>query len=89
MSDEGLLGGPPGPRLAAGAICAATDHPAGLAENPRLAAAGVSFSFYDCRLRLVDHTSRRFCIAAGGGGGQAVTEYTVVARGSCHRPIFA
>jgi hypothetical protein len=86
MSDQGLLGGRPGPHLAAGAVCTATSPGPGLVENPTLAQAGVSFSFYNCRLRLRDHTTQRWCVAGGGGGGQPGVQYTGVP-GTCQRPI--
>lgn len=86
MSDQGLLGGRPGPHSAAGAVCTATGPTAGLVENPTLAQAGVAFSFYNCRLRLRDHVTQRWCVAGGGGGGQPGVQYTGVP-GTCRRPL--
>ena len=87
VSDQGLLGGKPGPHPAAGATCAPTSRPGWVAENPTLVQAGVGFSFYNCRLRLKDHTSQRLCVAAGGGGGTLAVQYTAVG-GTCQRPII-
>ena len=86
VAGQGLLGGRPGPHPAAGAVCTATSPAAGLAENPTLAQAGVAFSFYNCRLHLRDHTTQRWCVAGGGGGGQPGVQYTGVP-GTCQRPI--
>ncbi len=86
VSGQGLLGGRPGLHPAAGVVCTATSPAVGLAENPTLAQAGVDFSFFDCRLRLRDHTTQRWCVAGGGGGGQPGVQYTTVA-GTCKRPI--
>ena len=86
MSDQGLLGGRPGPHPAAGAVCTATSLGAGLVENPTLAQAGVAFSFYNCRLRLRNHTTQRWCVAGGAGSGQPGVEYTGFP-GTCQRPI--
>ena len=86
VSGQGLLGGRPGPHPAAAAVCKATSPAAGMVENPTLAQAGVGFSFYNCRLRLRDHTTQRWCVAGGGGGGQPGVQYTTVP-GTCQRPI--
>ena len=66
-------------------MCTATSRPADLAENTALAQAGVGFSFYNCRLRLRDHTIQRWCVAGGGGGGQLGVQYTGLP-GTCQRP---
>ena len=87
LSGQGLLGGRPGSQPALGATCTATTGPAGMAENPTLAQAGVRFSFYNCRLRLRDHTTQRWCVLAGGGGGEPGVQYTGMP-GTCRRPTI-
>jgi len=87
VSDAGLLGGKPGRRPAVAATCKATSGFGGLRENPALAQAGIRFSFYDCRLRLEDHTTELYCVAGDGGGGQIGVQYTTVP-GTCERPLI-
>jgi hypothetical protein len=88
VSDAGLLGGKPGALPATGATCMAAGKPGWIRENPTIAQAGIRFSFYDCKLRRADHTTGRYCVAGGGGGGQAFIQYTVASPGTCETPIL-